>query len=81
MCGLQVQLEDFGTIIFSGDACYTAVNYGPPVRPCGFVDNMGIYISSIEKVRKLAKETKAFVVFGHDKEQFQNLKHAPEYYE
>jgi glyoxylase-like metal-dependent hydrolase (beta-lactamase superfamily II) len=81
MCGLQLDLADFGTMIFTRDLCYTSENYGPPVRTSGNVTNMEIYFDSIAKVRKLQKQTNAFVVFGHDQKQFLDMKQAPDYYE
>jgi N-acyl homoserine lactone hydrolase len=81
MLGLQVDLEDFGTMLFTRDLCYTALNYGPPAVGSGFVANFKQYNDSIERVRKLAAETNAFLVFGHDPDQFAEMKHAPEYYE
>lgn len=81
MCGLQIDLEDFGTMLLTRDLCNTSDNYGPPIRPSGFVDNFEIYCKSIEKVRRLQRETNGFVVFGHDQKQFLSMKRAPEYYE
>jgi glyoxylase-like metal-dependent hydrolase (beta-lactamase superfamily II) len=81
MCGLQVELENLGTMIFTRDLCYTALNYGPPIRPSGIIDNLEVYNRSIAKVRKLQKNTGGFVVFGHDQKQFLSMKHAPEYYD
>lgn len=81
MCGLQIDLEDTGTMILTRDLCYTATNYGPPAHPSGLVKNLAEYTASIERVRALAAETNAMVVFGHDQEQFRSMKRAPEYYE
>lgn len=81
MYGLQLELADYGTMILTRDLCYTALNYGPPVRPSGFIKNFAVYSASIEKIRKIEKETNGHVVFGHDREQFLSMKHAPEYYE
>lgn len=81
MCGLQIDLEDFGTMILTRDLCYTSLNYGPPIRTSGFCRNFEQYCGSIEKVRKLERETNGFVVFGHDINQFLSMKRAPDYYE
>lgn len=77
--GLMVE-TDSGTLIFCRDACVHHALYGPPAKPSGFVADWPNYKGSIEKVRRLAKEHNAMVVFGHDWEQFCSMKHAPEYY-
>lgn len=77
---LQLTL-DSGTMLFTSDACYTSLNWGPPVRPAGALHDSKAYFASIAKLKKIAEETKATVIYGHDIEQFNTLKKAPEFYD
>lgn len=80
MMGLQADL-DSGTFLFARDAAYTADNYGPPSIPSGIGGDVGQYIQSHEKLRRLEKETGGKVIFGHDWNQWSAMKHAPAYYQ
>jgi hypothetical protein len=42
------------------------------------VNNLEQFYSSVEKVRGIATEANATVVFGHDADQIQKLRTAPE---
>lgn len=79
--GIQLDLENNGTFLVVSDACYTSVNYGPPAQPTGKVADSKSYFVSMEKLRKIANETNATVIFGHDDKQFSSIKKAPEYYD
>ncbi len=81
--GLQgIQLTtDHGTILMTSDACYTAGNWGPPIRPTGAVYDSRSYVNSMQKLKNIAQTTNAMVIYGHDIEQFRSLKRAPKYYE
>ncbi|MDR1508514.1 MAG: N-acyl homoserine lactonase family protein [Synergistaceae bacterium] len=81
LCGLMIKLKNTGPMFFVRDACNTSINYGPPTRLPGLVENVPDYFASTEKIRKIAAENNATVVFGHDKNQFMSMKHAPEYYD
>ena len=65
-------------MIFPCDAAYTKANFGPPVRDSGKVYGSLAYLESIEKVRRLAAEYHAGVMFSHDMEFFQTMKKPPE---
>lgn len=82
MLGLHVELPEKGNIILASDAIYTAESYGPPVKPPGIIyDSIG-FMKTVERIRRLAKETKAEVWFGHDSEQFKTFRKSNEgYYE
>ena len=81
LLGIEAHLEKDGVKIFVMDASNSSRNYGPPVvEAAGLYDNRQ-YRESIEKIRKLEKKYHGKVVFGHDMEQFQRMKHVPEYYE
>ncbi len=82
MLGLHVQMPETGGIILASDAIYTAESFGPPIKPPGIIyDSIG-YSNTVERIRKLAKETNSQVWFGHDSEQFKNFRKSTEgYYE
>lgn len=75
-----VSLPDTGNWIITSDACYTAQNYGPPVRPAGVACDAEMFRASLERLRRLEKEYHAVMLFGHDPVQFAKWKKAPEYY-
>lgn len=82
MIGLHVEMPETGGIILASDAVYTAESFGPPIKPPGIIyDSLG-YAASVEKIRRLAKETNSQVWFGHDSNQFNNFRKSTEgYYE
>lgn len=80
LLGLLIHLEKDGTIICAMDSVNTAENYGPPIVPAAGIYNSDFYYQSIEKVRRLEKQFGAQVLFGHDMNQFQTLRKAPEFY-
>jgi N-acyl homoserine lactone hydrolase len=82
MLGLYVELPEKGNIILASDAIYTAESYGPPVKPPGIIyDSVG-FVKTVERIRRIAHETKAEVWFGHDAEQFKAFRKSDEgYYE
>lgn len=82
LLGLQVELPETGSIILASDAVYTAESYGPPIKPPGIIyDSLG-YVKTVEKIKRLAKQTNSQVWFGHDSEQFKNFRKSTEgYYE
>ena len=67
-----------GTMIFTADAVYMGASYGPPVVPAAIVNNLEQFYSSVEKLRGIATEANATVVFGHDPDQITELRTAPE---
>jgi glyoxylase-like metal-dependent hydrolase (beta-lactamase superfamily II) len=54
--------------------------YGPPATPGTLVTDLTAFYRSVEKIRKLAEETNATLVFGHDSQQLTKLRVAPESY-
>ncbi len=81
LLGLVVETKSDGVLIFPSDAVYTKANYGPPARLSGIVYDSLSFRESIEKVRRLAAEQHAKVMFPHDMEFFKSLKTAPQGYE
>ena len=80
MMGLLVELPNSGNIILAADAINTSVNYGPPIRYPGLAyDTIGYY-KTIRRIKALAREKKAQVWFGHDIDQFLELRKAPDFY-
>jgi N-acyl homoserine lactone hydrolase len=75
---MRIDLPETGTMIFTADAVYRGENYGPPTIAAGIVNNLEQYYASVEKIRGLAEQTNATVVFGHDPEQIHQLRTAPE---
>lgn len=82
LLGLQVKLPETGSIILASDSIYSAENYGPPVKIPGIIyDSIG-YKKAVNKIRKIADETKSDVWYGHDANQFSHfIKSTEGYYE
>lgn len=79
--GVLFELPNTGPILYAGDAVHCRENYGPPVAGPGFAWSTADWFESVEKVRALADQTGAFVVFGHDSQMVDTeLRLAPEYY-
>jgi glyoxylase-like metal-dependent hydrolase (beta-lactamase superfamily II) len=74
---MRVDLPETGTMIFTADAVYMGASYGPPAVPAAIVNNLEQFYSSVEKVRAIATETDATLVFGHDADQIKQLRVAP----
>lgn len=69
------------TYLLPQDAAYVAANYEePPILPRSPYDREQ-YRASLEKLRSMAREHNAKIIFPHDAEQFATLRTAPEYYE
>lgn len=78
--GLLLTLENMGKILITSDACYTGVNYGPPIRLSSLTVDDKLSQDTIETIKKITEEMHALVLFGHDYEQFKKLKKAPDFY-
>lgn len=74
---LMVDLPNDGTKIFTSDAVYLADSWGPPAVGAAIVWNNLAWLESVEKLRKIAQEKNADVIFGHDEEQKKQLTFAP----
>lgn len=75
---LQVDLTDSGTMIFTSDAVYMKASYGPPPVGAAIVWDNQAWLRSVEKLRGIAERTDATLVFGHDPDQINELRVAPE---
>jgi len=78
MLGVEVSLRSQNGVLLVSDACYTAENYGPPMRPSGIsFDSIGL-ARTIERIRAIAANKNASVWFGHDAAQFETLRKSTE---
>ena len=75
---MRVDLPETGTMIFTADAVYMGASYGPPAVPAAIVNNLEQFYASVEKLRGIATESDATMVFGHDPDQISQLRTAPE---
>jgi N-acyl homoserine lactone hydrolase len=75
---MRVDLPDTGTMIFTADAVYRGESYGPPPVPASIVNNLEQWFASVEKLRGIAEESDATLIFGHDPEQTKTFRIAPE---
>jgi N-acyl homoserine lactone hydrolase len=74
---MRVDLPESGTMIFTADAVYRGESFGPPAVPASIVNNLEQWYASVEKLRGIAEESDATLVFGHDPEQMPKLRVAP----
>lgn len=74
---LQVDLPEDGTKIFTSDAVYLEDSWGPPAVGAAIVWDNIAWLESVEKLRRIAEDTNAEVIFGHDEQQKENLTFAP----
>lgn len=80
MMGLLVTLKESGNYLLVSDCVNTSLNYGPPIRFPGLAyDTIG-YRKTVERIWRLAKQYRAKVLFGHDIEQYRQLKFLPDFY-
>jgi N-acyl homoserine lactone hydrolase len=77
---MRVDLPETGTMIFTSDAVFMGDTYGPPTTPGFLINDLAAWYPSVEKVRRLAEETNATLVFGHDSAQMKTLRVAPDFY-
>jgi glyoxylase-like metal-dependent hydrolase (beta-lactamase superfamily II) len=75
---MRVDLPDSGTMIFTSDAVYMGESWGPPTTPAAIVNNLEDFYRSVEKLRGIQEQTNATMVFGHDADQINQLRVAPE---
>jgi N-acyl homoserine lactone hydrolase len=78
MLGLAISLRSHPSVLLVSDACYTAENYGPPMRPSGISHDSIGSARTIERIRATAGDMKANVWFGHDADQFKTLRKSGE---
>ncbi|HVW18851.1 MAG TPA: N-acyl homoserine lactonase family protein [Solirubrobacteraceae bacterium] len=73
-CSLQVDLPKTGTMLFTSDAVYRSENWGPPICGSSIVWDSRVWESSLRRLQKVASRTDAFLLFGHDGDQMNELR-------
>jgi glyoxylase-like metal-dependent hydrolase (beta-lactamase superfamily II) len=51
---------------------------GPPATPAAIVNDLSQWYASVEKLRGIAEQSNAKVIFGHDAEQLWSLRRSPD---
>lgn len=77
---LKIDLEQEGSKIFTSDAVYMSDSWGPPAVGAAIVWDNIAWLESVEKLRRIAEESNAEVIFGHDEEQAKTLRYSPDGY-
>lgn len=74
---LLVELPDTGSVLLTSDAISR-----PSEIDEGFSDawDIPLAVASAERLTKLAAERNAFVIYGHDPQQWPTLRKAPDFY-
>jgi N-acyl homoserine lactone hydrolase len=75
-----LRLPETGAVLLAIDAVPLARLFTIERKPWPFDDNEEQLIASTQKLLDLAEREGAMVIFGHDGEQWQSLKKAPEFY-
>lgn len=75
-----ITLPNTGAVVLCVDAAYTVDHWEEKVLP-GFLASAVDAVNSVKKLRKIAKETDALVVTGHDPDAWPSFKKAPEFYD
>ena len=73
---ILVKLPKSGNILLTIDAAYTIDHWENKCLP-GLVTSSTQAVESVKKLRKIAKETNALIVTGHDPSSWANFKKAP----
>lgn len=77
MLVMMVTLPKEGNVILASDTLNTAANYGYPIQYPGCAYDTRGYMKTAEKIHKLAEQYHARVIFGHDGEQYKQVKIGP----
>lgn len=75
-----VTLPRSGPILLTVDAAYTLDHWNEKALP-GYATSALDAVRSVKKLHRLAGQTQARVVTGHDPDDWKNFKHGPEYYD
>lgn len=83
---MLVRLPNTGTVIIAGcehkgDFYGIPINATEPGIPHSFTWFAAKELESFKRIRELAVKEKAKIFCGHDREQYETLKHAPDYYD
>jgi N-acyl homoserine lactone hydrolase len=77
---LMVHLERTGPVLLTADAVDNRAQWEGSQRPRA-LHSVAEAERSRERLRELARELDPLLVFGHDPENWSQLRHAPEYYD
>jgi glyoxylase-like metal-dependent hydrolase (beta-lactamase superfamily II) len=80
LCIIQINLKKSGTWIFTSDQYIVRENYDSLGTQGWLTRDHHAWSQSNQMVHFLQKITKAKVIFGHDREVFQQYQSAPHYY-
>jgi N-acyl homoserine lactone hydrolase len=75
---LQLKLAKSGTVILSGDLFHTRENFEQDRMPV-FNDSRGETLGSIDRIKRILKNTNGRLVIQHDPGDFQALPKIPAY--
>jgi N-acyl homoserine lactone hydrolase len=76
---LLLALEETGPVLLTADAADNRAQWDGQLPPRALSSREDAEVS-LERLRRLAQETDALVVFGHDPENWSRLRHAPDHY-
>jgi glyoxylase-like metal-dependent hydrolase (beta-lactamase superfamily II) len=76
---LLLRLEGTGTVLLTGDASDNRAQWEGREHPRALFSRDGA-TRSLELLRDLARQTDPLIVFGHDPDNWAQLKHAPQSY-
>jgi glyoxylase-like metal-dependent hydrolase (beta-lactamase superfamily II) len=76
--GMLLKTKEHGNFIFPSDAVYMQLNFGPPIKLPGIVNNPGAFLKNIDRLHKMKEEYNAEIIFGHD---YNDYKKSPHWYE
>lgn len=76
---LLLELEETGPVLITADAADNRGQWDGLLPPRSLSSREDAE-RSLEHLRRLAQETDALVVFGHDPENWSGLRHAPDHY-
>jgi N-acyl homoserine lactone hydrolase len=76
---VEAQLPESGSVLMTGDAVYTEDHWLERSLPGSLVSTIEV-VRSVQKLRRIATRDKSMVIYGHDPEQYPNIKKAPDFY-
>ncbi|MFQ5997932.1 MAG: N-acyl homoserine lactonase family protein [Candidatus Bathyarchaeia archaeon] len=79
---VYVETDKGKRMLYAGDACYLEENIGPPLKLAGIYYSAPDYLRSLERLRTIIHEKKAFFFPSHDDSFFKKkVRKLPEYYD
>jgi glyoxylase-like metal-dependent hydrolase (beta-lactamase superfamily II) len=81
LCSMRVTLQKSGDFIFTSDLCHLKENFEKETILGWLLEDRLTWLRSVRKLKAIARNYKATVVYGHDIQRLEELKKAPQYYE